>query len=39
MHFKTAYEAQGLEPPAKPSWYKYWISWRIYRLSGCKNST
>ena len=23
MHFKTAYEAQGLEPPAKPSWYKY----------------
>lgn len=22
MHFKTAYEAQGLEPPAKPSWYK-----------------
>jgi ribonuclease HIII len=21
MHFKTAYEAQGLEPPAKPSWY------------------
>ena len=23
MHFKTAYEAQGLQPPAKPSWYKY----------------
>ncbi len=23
MHFKTAYEAQGLEPPPKPSWYKY----------------
>lgn len=23
MHFKTAYEAQGLKPPAKPSWYKY----------------
>lgn len=23
MHFKTAYEAQGKEPPAKPSWYKY----------------
>jgi ribonuclease HIII len=23
LHFKTAYEAQGLEPPAKPSWYKY----------------
>ena len=23
MHFKTAYEAQGLTPPAKPSWYKY----------------
>lgn len=23
MHFKTAYEAQGLEPPAKPSWYRY----------------
>jgi len=23
MHFKTAYEAQGLEPPAKPAWYKY----------------
>lgn len=23
MHFKTAYEAQGLEPPAKPSWSKY----------------
>lgn len=23
MHFKTAYEAQGLEPPSKPSWYKY----------------
>lgn len=23
MHFKTAYEAQGLEPPKKPSWYKY----------------
>lgn len=23
MHFKTAYEVQGLEPPAKPSWYKY----------------
>ena len=23
MHFKTAYQAQGLEPPAKPSWYKY----------------
>ncbi|MGZ0654515.1 ribonuclease HIII [Coraliomargarita sp. W4R53] len=23
MHFKTAYEAQGLEPPVKPSWYKY----------------
>jgi len=23
MHFKTAYEAQGLEPPAKPRWYKY----------------
>ena len=22
MHFKTAYEAQGLEPPLKPSWYK-----------------
>lgn len=23
MHFKTAYEAQGLEPPAKPAWSKY----------------
>lgn len=23
MHFKTAYEAQGLEPPARPSWSKY----------------
>lgn len=23
MHFKTAYEAQGLQPPAKPSWYTY----------------
>ena len=23
LHFKTAYEARGLEPPAKPSWYKY----------------
>jgi ribonuclease HIII len=23
MHFKTAYEAQGLEPPAKPRWSKY----------------
>jgi len=23
LHFKTAYEAQGLAPPAKPSWYKY----------------
>ena len=23
MHFKTAYEAQGLDPPAKPSYYKY----------------
>ncbi len=23
MHFKTAYEAQGLEPPKKPSWSKY----------------
>ena len=23
MHFKTAYEAQGLQPPPKPSWYKY----------------
>lgn len=23
MHFKTAYEAQGLEPPAKPSWFRY----------------
>jgi len=23
MHFKTAYEAQGLDPPVKPSWYKY----------------
>ncbi len=23
MHFKTAYEAQGLTPPAKPSWSKY----------------
>lgn len=23
MHFKTAYEAQGLQPPAKPSGYKY----------------
>jgi len=23
MHFKTAYEAQGLEPPAKPAWFKY----------------
>ena len=23
MHFKTAYEAQGLQPPAKPSRYKY----------------
>ncbi|MFH1008784.1 MAG: ribonuclease HIII [Candidatus Latescibacterota bacterium] len=23
MHFKTAYEAQGLEPPAKPGWYNY----------------
>ncbi|MGC6424939.1 MAG: ribonuclease HIII [Lentimonas sp.] len=23
MHFKTAYEAQGLESPAKPSWFKY----------------
>jgi ribonuclease HIII len=23
MHFKTAYEAQGLEPPPKPSWYRY----------------
>ncbi|MGB1127759.1 MAG: ribonuclease HIII [Opitutales bacterium] len=23
MHFKTAYEAQGLEPPPKPAWYKY----------------
>ena len=23
LHFKTAYTARGLEPPAKPSWYKY----------------
>ncbi len=23
MHFKTAYEAQGLEPPPKPPWAKY----------------
>jgi ribonuclease HIII len=23
MHFKTAYEVQGLEPPAKPAWSKY----------------
>ncbi|MGK0176582.1 MAG: ribonuclease HIII [Lentimonas sp.] len=23
MHFKTAYEAQGLEPPKKPAWSKY----------------
>lgn len=23
MHFKTAYEAQGLEPPKKPPWSKY----------------
>ena len=23
MHFKTAYEAQGLEPPKKPAWAKY----------------
>ncbi|MGB0409720.1 MAG: ribonuclease HIII [Opitutales bacterium] len=23
MHFKTAYEAQGLEPPPKPAWCKY----------------
>ena len=23
MHFKTAYEAQGIEPPKKPAWYKY----------------
>jgi ribonuclease HIII len=23
MHFKTAYEARGLEPPPKPSWSKY----------------
>jgi len=23
MHFKTAYEAQGKEPPAKPSWFRY----------------
>jgi ribonuclease HIII len=23
MHFKTAYEAQGLEPPKKPAWSKF----------------
>lgn len=23
MHFKTAYEAQGLKPPNKPAWAKY----------------
>jgi len=23
MHFKTAYEARGLEPPPKPPWFKY----------------
>ncbi len=23
MHFKTAYEARGLQPPPKPPWYKY----------------
>lgn len=23
MHFKTAYEARGLKPPAKPSWFRY----------------
>jgi len=23
MHFKTAYEAQGLKPPKKPAWSKY----------------